>query len=118
MDLYRMQTYERRRGRKHWFIRQLSVTNFRVLCYADSQLKALEDLLRLQRGSVVAHLDSTGWLIRALPKEIEGTGEIYNYVISIDSPRNNCAPLPVVEFILNEHDTETILRCLKYFDAE
>lgn len=118
IDLYRMYVSEQRREEEDVFIRQLSAADFRVILYRNSQLEALDELRSLQHGNVVAHLDATGGLVNALPKEIQGSTQVFSYVISVSSPKPKGAPLTIVEFILNKHDGKTIQRCLEYFNEK
>ena len=113
--MYRMYLSEQRREPEDRFIRDLSVAGFRAILFRNSQLEAFDELRRLQHGNVVAHLDATGGLVNALPREIEGTTKVFSYVISISSPKPKGAPLTMVEFILNQHDGLTIQRCLESF---
>ena len=116
-DLYLMYKAEQSETKKHRFIRQLSIASFRVICFRLSQIKAMGKLRKLQKGNLVGHLDATGGLVNAFPEEIEGSTQIYSYVISIRSPAKG-APLTVLEFILNQHDSQTIRQCLEYFESE
>ena len=115
IDMYRMYLSEQRREPEDRFIRDLSVAGFRAILFRNSQLEAFDELRRLQHGNVVAHLDATGGLVNALPREIEGTTKVFSYVISISSPKPKGAPLTMAEFILNQHDGLTIQRCLESF---
>ena len=65
---------------------------------------------------MVAHIDSTGNLIKDLPSAIKGS-EAYVYSIVFSSPTEKGASYPVGEFIATHHDTDSLAWGLSAFNT-
>ena len=95
------------------WIRVLSIQPFQLVYFSDEQIKIMR-MVKEKVGTLIGHLDATGNIVTKLPGYC-GDGPVYMYALVITHPKIGSRPLAVMEFMLNEHDTDSILSPLEFF---
>lgn len=96
------------------YMQELFHRPFLISLYTERQLKLLQRLLRLDRGTVL-HIDSTGGFTSKLPVEFGATRVLY-YSIVVQFPgEEDITCIPLAEFLTNSHGQASISSFLKQY---
>ena len=96
------------------YIRQFSEIPFQVTFFMDEQIEMVK-LLRASGHPIIAHVDSTGKLIKQIPGVSEQSNLLL-YGSAVTNPTKGSPPLALCEFISDSRDTSSIATALNVYN--